>query len=352
MGKGLGNAASARRTLRIRSAPPCLVLAGSYDLESGYSPTSFEERVTPPAVIIFIRIPKTGSQTLARIARQNYPPKRSRGLPNMFTKAERCREELERVALRGQVIDLASGHIAFDRNAPLPPGARYFTMLREPVKRAISHYHAYARRAVRDGRLPSDVPIETVIAARTVQAPDNIQTRQLSGHASLNDPPFGECSREMLDEAKQNVDRYFDFVGLTERFDESVVLLAETYGWQNLAYTPVNVWDSPAADDLSSETTSRIAEENLLDVALYEFVQERFARLVAAQGSDFAVNLDALRRSRELSDGTAAPANGDLRSQLVDARARLFLTRLELAESRSHAPPRGHERAKHRARPR
>ena len=288
-------------------------------------------------MIIFVRIPKTGSQTLAAVARQNYPPSRSGALPNMFTKPEPCREKLARVAGRDQSIDLLAGHIAFDRGAPLPPGARYFTMLREPVKRATSHLYAYLRRGVRHGRIPEDVPLDEAISQGMVEAPDNMQTRQLAGAASLDDPPFGECPRELLDQAKQNLDQHFDFAGLTERFDESVVVLGEIYGWENLAYTPVNVWESPSPPELLPETVAGIRRANTLDLELYEFVQERFAEVIAASGSDFAVNLDALRRSRELSDGAAAQPATDLRSALVHARAQLFLARKELSDTRAAA---------------
>jgi hypothetical protein len=137
----------------------------------------------------------------------------------------------------------------------------------------------------------------------------------------------------MLDEAKRNVEEQFSVVGLTERFDESVVLLGQAFGWQNLVYEPVNVWESPPPAELPPETLRRIEDENWLDRELYEFAKQRFARLVEGQGDDFAITLEALRRSRELREGTAPPVDQDLRSQLVDARAQLFLARLELAEA-------------------
>src|SRR5882757_6942903 len=139
----------------------------------------------PSSLVIFIRIPETGSQTLARIARRNYGPDRSAGLPNMFRDAERSRAELARWTAEPDGIDLLSGHIAFDRHAPFPPGARYFTMLRDPVPRAISHYNALRRQGVRQGRLPADLSLDDAIGRGLVQAPDNVQTRQLAGAASL-----------------------------------------------------------------------------------------------------------------------------------------------------------------------
>ena len=53
-------------------------------------------------------------------------------------------------------------------------------------------------------------------------------------------PPFGELPQEALDLA---VDRLGEFsvVGLTERFDESAVLLTRALGWRRMVYTRENV---------------------------------------------------------------------------------------------------------------
>jgi hypothetical protein len=278
-------------------------------------------------VLVFVRIPKTGSQTLDRIARQNYSRDRVRGLPNMFTDPERCRKRLQQVMREG-TIDLLSGHIAYDPRVAMAADSRFFSMVREPVKRAISHYHAYIRRQVQQkGVDPKKFTIERVIDERPLYVPDNMQTRVFSGHSDLEDPPYGQCSREMLEVAKRNIELHFDIVGLTERFGESVVLLSEIYGWSNLVYSPVNVWATPDASALSPDTVRTIRGENRLDLELYDFVRARFEDALMSSDKSVQVRAEALYRV----SGSPSHPMERVDEALVETYRELFRIEHELA---------------------
>lgn len=41
--------------------------------------------------------------------------------------------------------------------------------------------------------------------------------------------PFGKVTREMLEQAKENLMCHFKVIGLTERFDESMMLLRKDF---------------------------------------------------------------------------------------------------------------------------
>jgi hypothetical protein len=64
-------------------------------------------------------------------------------------------------------------------------------------------------------------------------------------------------------------------VGLTERFDETMLLLKKVYGWRMPFYERRNVGRHRLRkQDLSADVIRQIAADNRLDVALYAYAQE------------------------------------------------------------------------------
>ncbi len=102
---------------------------------------------------------------------------------------------------------------------------------------------------------------------------DNSQTRAFAGDAST---PFGGCTRAMLERAKVNL-ASFAVVGLTERFDDSLVLMQRAFDWHRIRYVSVNIdpnrqrRDAPSEEDLVM-----VREQNALDLELYAWGAERF----------------------------------------------------------------------------
>ncbi|MEO5579030.1 MAG: hypothetical protein ABIR58_00110 [Gemmatimonadaceae bacterium] len=58
---------------------------------------------------------------------------------------------------------------------------------------------------------------------------DNDQTRRIAGE----EPPLGRCTSAMFELAKQNLRRHFRVVGVTDRFDETLLLMKQAFGWTN-----------------------------------------------------------------------------------------------------------------------
>src|SRR5207245_9220276 len=90
--------------------------------------------------LIFLHIPKTAGTTLNRIIEWQYgpfaiftmDPYRIRATP------ERLKRLPERRRRRLQVV---RGHMFYGLHESLPQGASYFTMLGDPVARALSTYY-------------------------------------------------------------------------------------------------------------------------------------------------------------------------------------------------------------------
>jgi hypothetical protein len=106
----------------------------------------------------------------------------------------------------------------------------------------------------------------------------------------------GEHEAEILALAKKNLQEAFTVVGLTERFDETLLLLKNAFYWRNVFYVKLNVTRSrPQSDEISPETRCAIHEHNQLDLELYHYAQELFAEQLRRQGAAFAEQLRAFR---------------------------------------------------------
>lgn len=176
----------------------------------------------------------------------------------------------------------------------VPP--RYYTMIREPVDRALSVYY-HLRRI---GDIPADLTLEQFISRdppERVWYIDNAQVRFLCGNrGQIDERPLGTCTPDMLDLARQRLGGFLA-VGLMERFDESAALLVERLGWRMAWYVRSNVTGGKkAASEIPDSTRQRLIELNELDAALHRHAKEVFERQVGEAGPDFQARLSRFQR--------------------------------------------------------
>ena len=258
------------------------------------------------ALVAFVHIPKTAGTTLNSILAREYSPDETyevmmRGMslsvpkPVMlprpvisFSKIRRLKSALRhRHGLR-----LIRGHFDLSLGKLLPPDTQFFTLLRDPVERAISHYYHY-RRQTADPIHPlamRSTLTEWVSSCGLVEM-DNGQTRRLAGEINL---PWGEVTLQTLDRAKSNLAGNFAVVGLTERFEESLILLHRAFNWPLHGFTASNVGnDRPRRTELSAEALQAIENCNRFDLDLYQFASALFEQ--AASEIDMEGELRRLR---------------------------------------------------------
>jgi hypothetical protein len=211
-------------------------------------------------MLVFIHINKTGGRTVRYILRSSFglqhcevepwharwtgPPFTSSDLPPL----RKLYPRLESIAghrVRG-FIDLHENGTEF----------RYFTLMREPLEACASRFQYNVQyRGKRD-----------LVFEEWIQRdwPRNHQTKMIAGAADAK-------------EAIRIIQTKPIFVGLTGRFDESMVLLkALEANDLNIAYSRVNVARDNALSTnlLSNESTRQmLVDANESDLALYDYVR-------------------------------------------------------------------------------
>ncbi len=177
-----------------------------------------------------------------------------------------------RLAARGDEIRVVAGHFPLCTAELLDGEWTTLTLLREPVARTLS-YLRHHRENVRADRARS---LEEIYddPSRFHGFVENHMTRMLSltpaeiaDRAMLTRVRMG---RERLERAKEALARV-DAVGLQERFEAFCDELSARFGWQLGEPEVVN---ASAPTEVSDAFRARIAEENALDVELYEFAKE------------------------------------------------------------------------------
>jgi hypothetical protein len=254
-------------------------------------------------LIAFVHIPKTAGGTATNMLAGAYSRAAVRDAGNFMRDPDRSAKKVtrrpggwERWQRKGGRVTV--GHLPYGLfREHLPTDTRYITLLRKPVDRVLSHYHGHLRLTgtPRDQRklergLVLAASVEDALRMRLPEL-TNLATRFLCGNPS----PMGELPVDALDDAKANL-REFAFVGIQERFEESVVLLQRTFSLGLVPYVNRHVsMDRPTVDAIPDEQRALIEEHNRLDAELYSFAQELFEDAVAAADDGFAADVEKLR---------------------------------------------------------
>ena len=205
-------------------------------------------------------------------------------------------------------VRIVAGHFWFGLHRYVSTPSTYITFLRDPVDRVVSlYYHLvkypdYAEFHRNIAR--NKVGLADFVSKIGCKEADNDQTRRISGL----DPEFGSCSEEMLEVAKSNIRSRFSLVGTTERFDETILLAARRFGWTTPHYWRKQVNpERPGRHLVDEDTIARIARQNELDIALYDYANSLLDEAVARQGPDFPGEVERFRAANPRHTSEDAP---------------------------------------------
>jgi Galactose-3-O-sulfotransferase len=260
----------------------------------------------PRRCIIFLHVPKTAGWTLRGALHYKYPSE----ILFLDEASDPC-GGIEGVPLEERRrARVATGHVFYGVQEHIPQPAEFITVLRDPIARVVSMYNHVRRRQkhrLHDEVAGSGMGLEEFARSCADAGIDNQQTRLISGRArgevvSRDSGKGGtwvapRLERTDLERAKRNLDNFL-LVGLTERFDETFILLRRALGWRLPMYMTRNV--GRAANGSAPERPSELAVElirkrNALDLELYEHATRLFEDAVARQPPSFQREVAAFR---------------------------------------------------------
>lgn len=273
--------------------------------------------------LIFLHIPKAAGSTLHPVLERHYCKRTYRTI----TVPAQLEAFKQLPVAERQSIRLLKGHMPFGMHAWLEGRSRYVTLLRHPVERVVSHYYYVKRNPCHylHHRLAKGMSLADFAGAGLSGELDNGQVRLLSGHDQ--DIPCGECPHDLLDTARHNIELHFAVAGLTERFDESLVLMRIELGWRwNPYYLNRNVTkNKPGVKQIGPVALRAIERANPLDFELYDWVARRFQDQLARRQPEADIRIAQLHRANRLYHPWGRLADSvkrNLKSRL-SARARV-----------------------------
>jgi hypothetical protein len=238
--------------------------------------------------IFFVHIPKTAGTTLDYVVQNNFgrgqvfPFNQFRDIPSMMAH------------IRSK-FDYIWGHFPYDVIARYcDRRVNCITILRDPIERFLSNFAHYKRigeiagidydSQLIEGMTLQEFVSDDLLVDNTVGK--SLQTNFLSarftvdeqGQLTMVEPADVRRAYALLDELL--------FVGLTERLEDSLLLLSYTFGWRPVAAAPeLNVSSQrPRQHELSDEVLRRVRTLNEADLDVYEhstqIFEERYSRMV------------------------------------------------------------------------
>jgi len=246
-------------------------------------------------MLINLHIPKTAGTTLRMIIDREYGLERKLQIEGLHNNSGF-------VDIYGidtlNSVEVISGHQYFGMHEYIKGPCAYITMLRDPIERVLSTYRHTARTGKQD--------MEWLKSLTTREQGSNLQTKMLSG---------GTVD---IDLAIHNLNNSFSVVGITEMFDESILLIRKKLAWS----IPYYVIENPShntikADDIDSDIISIVKEANSVDIELYDYCVEKLKEEVRSLGDGFQTMLTEFRTQNQLNKnkieqvhpGPGAPEN-------------------------------------------
>ena len=264
---------------------------------------NYSSKIVKEPIIIFQHIPKTAGTTLRYIIQYQFPPSAicelygSSGSP-----AQRIAKLQSLSKLQQQKIKIINTHVGFGLHNYLQQPSMYITFLREPVQRAVSMYYYFQKT-----KNPQYVELSLEEFVLTYPGVQNGMTKNLAGIVLQTQLGTAEanqqlvCDRSSLEIARANLQQHFKFVGISERFDESLLLLRQILGWKIPLFDKSNTSKKPK--NIDRKVLKLIERHNELDLQLYESATTAFEELIAKQEFAFEREIAKFHKANQSLTG-------------------------------------------------
>ncbi|WP_100615113.1 sulfotransferase family 2 domain-containing protein [Confluentibacter citreus] len=240
--------------------------------------------------LIFLHLPKNGGMTFHSILNRFYSKESTYNITT-GTKSNNSEYAFVNMTdLERTKINLVKGHLMFGLHQYMNSNTKYVTFLRKPDERIISFYYYVLRKPKNNlyHKVKSDkmslYDFATRIESKHV---NNCQVRWISG--------IDDKEEYMLEKALENIERHFSFVGITEKFNASLILLKNLYNWPLPYYKVKNkTKNRPTLDAIDKKTIDEINHLNNADNILYKLIDEKISEQI--KSTNF-MELELLRLS-------------------------------------------------------
>ncbi|MFJ9497480.1 sulfotransferase family 2 domain-containing protein [Brevibacillus centrosporus] len=239
-------------------------------------------------LFIFLHLPKTAGTSMNTLLVEQF------GQDHVAFLHEGNPWSTERLVRLCNVADspilAISGHFPFGIHQLIDRPCTYFTFLRDPVEMLVSMYYYIRRTPV----VPTHEKVLNMSFREFAESPDmehltmNLQTKYVTGMPSRFEHQTGYQYLSWdpgpytpdLALAKDHLERFFSFVGITERFHESLSRLAKVLGWKKdvpLIYENVTP-NRPQIPELDPGAIQLLTQKNQSDIQLYAYAKTMYHR--------------------------------------------------------------------------
>lgn len=285
---------------------------------------------------LFIHIPKTAGTTFSSLLRRNFKDKYIRiyGLKKIgfFSDAE-----MKSLATFFPTVKCISAH-KFTCPIPQPDKEsgsdgvyKLITFLREPVDRVVSNYLFVKKRAKKGVK-----PQFTEMSFRDYF---EWEKRKSFGDSGSKWEYLGNMQAYILgrdynlEETKRRMRENFFFIGVSERFEESLLILRKKFKKEGINFK-INYFKKNVAggrkkakEFLSSADYNLVAENNKLDKEVHNYANFLLDEEIKKYGLDFKADLKRFRRKLKIMSLVAGPLGflGKVVRRLREIDNRLFV---------------------------
>ena len=208
--------------------------------------------------LVFIKIHKCSSQSVRNILKDHAHQNELR----FFSKLKKTKEKYHKKKPLTKKYNIFALHHSYKKDffEWLIEDPIYITFIREPLERAISHYYYYDIHQNKNNKKSfNDFFKENPMFRQNFMS-------SYMGYSSLKDITI------------QNLNKRYKFIGITEKFDESIIKLEQVLDWnipkpykiKNTNYSTLKNLNDP------SEIKHIFKKYNAIDYKLYDLISRTF----------------------------------------------------------------------------
>ena len=251
--------------------------------------------------LIFLHIPKTAGSTFHAILNKKFRDSQVHNVFGARYTAPAIAEFIEQPLSEKSHIKMLKGHMPFGLHKYLPGSSSYISFLRDPVDRVISLYYYIIKNQhnpLHEAVAVNKMPLEEFVSSGIAVGTNNGHCRFING--DIDDYEFNQCDESLYENAVRHIDEHFLWLGITERFDESALVLTDLLGWKKPPYyfrgNTSKVRKKTSQIDAS--TLQLIEQYNPLDRRLYDYANQRLDQQIS-RIADFDHKLTVYRAKNE-----------------------------------------------------